>query len=644
MAVKARRYQQNPILAPNEQNHWEAQAAFNGSVVKKNGHYYKVYRAISNPQRYFGLDLELSSIGSAVSQNGLDFEKRRQLIPPEYEWEQFGCEDPRVTQVDDKYLIFYTAIADYPHTAEGIKVGVAITKDFIEVEEKHQVTHFNSKAAALFPERVDGRLAVILTVGTDKPPAKIALAFFDKLEQVWSEDYWNEWLTKLDQHTISLHRDEHDHVEIGAAPVKTKDGWVLIYSHIKNYFSPPPVFGIEAVLLNLKDPTKVIGRTKQPLLIPQEEYEIYGKVPNVVFPSGALIEDKILNIYYGAADTVSCLAQLEVDDLLREISPTRKKPVYFSKKVILERSPENPIIQPKPENDWESKFTFNPAALYENDKVHLVYRAQGPDQTSVLGHAASNDGVNFNERSSEPIYVPREPFEKKTTLGASGCEDPRITKLGNRLYMCYTAFDGHDPWHIAFTSIKTEDFLRKKWQWSTPKIISCPHRSDKNACLVSEKIRDKYVFFHRIGGCIWVDYQDKLTFNRDEWLGGKILICPNVKSWDSEKVGIAGPPHKTKEGWLLIYHGLSSQDKKYRLGAMLLDSEYPERIISKLEYPILEPEEEYETKGFRPDTVFSCGSVIVKNRLYVYYGAADQVICVASVELDKLLRAFFRTA
>ena len=643
--IKAKRYQGNPILAPHEERGWEAEAVFNGSVVKEGEKYHLVYRAISSPQRYFAQDnIELSSIGCAASNDGITFEDRKLFITPEYKWEQFGCEDPRMTKLGDKYFIFYTALSDFPHTPSGIKIGVAITKDFSQVEEKHQVTHFNSKAMALFPEKINGKIAAILTVGTDKPPARIAIAFFDEEEQIWSKEYWTKWLPSLGKNTISLQQEKKDHVEVGASPVKTKDGWLLIYCNIKNYFSPPPVFEIRAVLLDLKNPLKVLGRTTQPLLVPKQEYERFGKVPNVIFPSGALIEKGVLKIYYGAADTVLCLALLKTNDLLKEISPLRRKKSVSQdfKKVTLERHQENPILKPIPEHKWESKYVFNPTAIYENGKAHIIYRAMGEDDTSVLGYASSEDGVKITERLAEPIYLPRKDFEKKRELGYSGCEDARITKIGKKFYICYTAHDGEDPTQIALSSINVSDFLEKKWNWSEPKIISCPDRNDKNACVMSEKIKGQYVFFHRIGGCIWIDFVNNLSFEEGNWLGGKMLMFPNPKGWDSEKIGIAGPPIKTKEGWLLIYHALSKQDKKYRLGAVLLDLKSPDKIISKLDYPILEPEAEYEKNGLRPDTVFSCGSVVIKKRLFVYYGAADEVTCVASTNLDKLIKAFFQ--
>ena len=117
-----------------------------------------------------------------------------------------------------------------------------------------------------------------------------------------------------------------------------------------------------------------------------------------------------------------------------------------------------------------------------------------------------------------------------------------------------------------------------------------------------------------------------------------MLFQARKGNWDSEKVGIGPPPIKTPKGWLLIYHGISEEDKKYRLGACLLDLDDPSRIISRLDYPILEPEKDYEETGLRPGTVFSCGAVVIDQTLFVYYGAADQVVAVASANINKLLQ------
>lgn len=636
--ISIQRFIGNPVLAPNEESDWEATCTYNGCLVKDKNKFHLLYRALSAPKRYYHQDMEMSTIGYAESVDGLNFKNRRLLITPENSWEQFGCEDPRVTRLDDKYYIFYTAISNYPTDPDGIKVGLAVTPDFSEITEKHLVTHFNSKAMTLFPQKINGKLAALLSVSTDRPPVRTALAFFNQPAQIWSRDYWDNWLAKIDNYCLDLARKPGDHVEIGAPPIKTELGWLLIYSHVANYGTPAAVWGIEAVLLDLADPAKIIGRTSEPLLVPKEEYERYGKVPNIVFPSGAYLNSDELWIYYGAADTTLCQARLKLADLIEEMIFRKVNFVSLNNNFKLEKFKENPILKPIPEHDWESKYVYNPGAIYEDEQVHIFYRAQGSDDTSVIGLATSRDGLHISERLEKPIYFPREDFETKAQPGYSGCEDPRVTRLDDRLYMCYTAFNAKDPTRIALSSISLKDFLHRNWDWDKPISISSPDRDDKNGCLLSQKIDSKYAFFHRIGGCIWVDYVKDLNFKENDWLGGEILLSPRSGRWDSYKVGIAGPPHRTEAGWLLIYHGLSEVDNQYRLGALLLDLHNPKRIISVLDNPILEPDADYEHQGLRPGTVFSCGSVLIGKKLFVYYGAADQNIAVACGDISQLIQ------
>lgn len=307
--------------------------------------------------------------------------------------------------------------------------------------------------------------------------------------------------------------------------------------------------------------------------------------------------------------------------------------------IKLKRFEGNPIIQPIPEHPWEAKATFNPAAIFLDGKVHIVYRAMSEDNTSVLGYAASHDGFRIDERLTEPIYIPREDFEKKAQPGNSGCEDPRLTLIEDRLYMCYTAFDGKNSTRVALTSIGVEDFLAHRWHWERPVLISPPGIDDKNACLLSEKINDQYVIFHRFHPCIWADFVEDLDFEKGEWIKGSAWFKPRTDKWDSRKVGVAAPPIKTKQGWLLLYHGISDEDRRYRVGAMLLELENPIQLVARGGKPLLEPEMEYEKEGQVCDVVFPCGAVVIDNDLFVYYGGADKVVGVATVNLSQLIES-----
>jgi predicted GH43/DUF377 family glycosyl hydrolase len=318
--IDVTRYPNNPIISPHSEHDWEAKATFNGCAVKNEKNIYLLYRGLSHAQNYHGKNLELSTIGIAESNDGLNFNNRTQFIQPEHDWEKFGCEDPRVTKFNDKYFIFYTAISDHPPNQSSIKVAVAVSNDLKTISEKHLVTPFNAKAMVLFPRRINGKITALLTAQTDQPPANITLAQMDNVSDLWNEDFWNQWYEELELHTLRLARRPQDHVEIGAPPIKTKHGWLLIYSYINNYFDiPKRIFNIEAMLLDLKKPKQIIGRSKFPLLIPEKDYELHGIVPNIVFPSGALIKNETLNIYYGGADTHCCVASCSLKQLLKQL-------------------------------------------------------------------------------------------------------------------------------------------------------------------------------------------------------------------------------------------------------------------------------------------------------------------------------------
>lgn len=629
-----KRNQSNPILGPNPNNSWEAEAAFNGCPVKRGSMYHMLYRAVSAKHFHSeaGFQMEVSDIGQAVSKDGIHFGPGKRFILPEEPWEKYGCEDPRVTKINGKYYIFYTALSQYPFNANGIKVGLAISKDLKSVQEKHLVTPFNAKAMALFPEKIGGKMCAVLTAHTDTPPSKISIALFDKQEQIWSPDFWNKWHEEIDSHVIHLQRRPQDQVEVGAPPIKTRYGWLLIYSYIRNYFTQSEkVFSIEAALLDLKDPRKILARTHMPIMTPEEPYELNGRVSDIIFPSGALITKDKLKIYYGAADTYTCLAEANIKELINYVRS------YVSwKPTRLIRAKENPIIIPDKKHSWESKAVFNPAAFYHDGKVHIVYRAMSDDNTSVFGYATSKDGIHIDYKSLQPIYVPREPFESKLNPGGnSGCEDPRITKIGNTLYMFYTAYDGKDSPRIALTSIALKDFLEQKWDWEKPVLISPPEFDNKDACVFPEKVGGKYLIFHRMGMDVDIALVPSLNFKNNSWLEEQIWLKPRRGFWDSVRVGIAAPPIKTSKGWILLYHGVSKENI-YRVGAVLLSLKDPTQIIARTDRPILEPEMPYETNGQVPNVIFPCGCVVIKNKVFIYYGGGDSVVAVATIGIKDL--------
>lgn len=632
--------QYNPILKPDSNHYWEEFAVFNMSTVLKGKTIFGLYRAISAIDK-ITTQPQVSTIGISKSKNGINFEDRAQFIMPQEDWDIHGCEDPRVTFFEGKYYIFYTALSGYPFNKDNIKVGVAVSKDLKRVDERHLVTPFNAKAMTLFPKRVNGKIAVIFSYNTDNPPAKIAVAYLDKIDDLWDKSFWFNWLKDIDKNTLDFRRNQYDHIEIGANPIETKYGWLLIYSHIQNYFPHPDklerVFGIEALLLDMNDLSKVLGRTKGPILVPEEIYELSGYVPDIVFPTGVLINKDTLSIYYGAADTTVCLAYVNLKDLISTIYTEQSSDMSFKRGLI------NPILTPKEENSWEAKATFNPAAIYLKKNVHILYRTLSSDNTSFIGYARSIDGYSIVERLNEPIYTPREDFEmKKVPNSNSGCEDPRITQIGKNLYMCYTAFDGIGPPRVAVTSISVVDFLSHKWNWSKPEEITPPGLDDKDTCIFPSKFKDGYFVIHRVGNEICGDYLPSLNFNKEIVNKCIRIMGPRNNSWDNLKVGIASPPIETKYGWLLLYHGVSKSHSTYRVGAVLLDLKDPAIVLARGRDAIFEPEEEYEKNGVVNNVVFPCGMIVLDDLLYIYYGGADKVTGVATMKLINILNPLIR--
>ncbi len=627
----------DPFISPDIDLPWQSLAAFNPSPVLGKDSTTVLYRAAGIASLHEGIEnFELSSIGAATSTDGEHFGDHRQLITPDEEWERYGVEDPRVTLIDGVHYIFYTALSAYPFGAEGIKVAVATSKDLKTIDAKHQVTPFNAKAMTLFPERVNGKLCAILTVNSDLPPARTAIALFDKPEDIWSEAYWNKWYAELDQHTIDLTRDDTDHVEVGAAPIKTDKGWLLTYSHIQRYFTEhEKIFGIEAALLDSNDPTKLLSRTNYPFMVPEEGYEKYGRLPNIIFPSGSTLEGGKFTVYYGSTDTTCCRASMSFKALLDSMSPDGAIRQH------VKRYAKNPILGPIPEHNWEANHVLNPAAIQIEDITYILYRAVGPENTSYVGLATSHNGFDIDDRLPDPIYGPRADFESKHggPTDNSGCEDARVVRIGDELHITYTAYDSVSNPQVATSRIAVSDFLAHNWdKWSEPQVVSPPNIDDKDACIIPEPIDGKYLVLHRISGHVCADLIDDPDFKQ-----GRMDRCIQVFGarpgmWDSRKVGIAGPPIQTPQGWVLFYHGITDAGH-YCLGAVLLDPKDPTHVLGRTSQPIMTPVEPWEKDGWIANVIFPCGQVVRDGVVHLYYGGADHVVGVATLQLETLVSA-----
>lgn len=285
----------------------------------------------------------------------------------------------------------------------------------------------------------------------------------------------------------------------------------------------------------------------------------------------------------------------------------------------LQKHSSNPILIPDPQHAWEALNVFNPGVIHFNGIFHMYYRAQGLDYISHIGYAISEDGVHF-KRLDKPLISPQDEWE------ARGIEDPRITYLGEegRFIMAYTAYS-----KLGITPMFAESNNLLIWKRIGPLVKG---EDNKDHVLFPRKIGGRYVSFHRRPPSLWLAFSDDLI----HWRDFTIVMSPREGSWDSKRVGAGGVPIETELGWLLLYHAYDFEHV-YRLGACLLDLQDPSKVISRpLEF-IMEPEEHWELKGEVPHAIFSAANPVVDDIVYVYYGAADRVIGLATCSLQELL-------
>lgn len=325
--------------------------------------------------------------------------------------------------------------------------------------------------------------------------------------------------------------------------------------------------------------------------------------------------------------------------------------------LVLARIVHNPVLRPGI-HPWQAEAVFNPAALILNGRTHLVYRAVGTDGVSRLGYASSSNGLVFDERLPYPIYASDNPrnipgHSQRYDLvmypsGGSwgGCEDPRMIEIDGRIYITLNIFDGWDFIRVACISISSEDFAAKRFnKMSSPTLLSKPGQRHKNWVLFPEKINGKFAILHSISPKIEIAYCNSLDAvgttepHIESWEGARASVAARDRYWDNFVRSAGPPPLRTPHGWLLFYHANDKREAhRYKLGAMLLDLADPSRILYRSASPVLEPDQDYENDG-KPGIVYACGATLKDGMVYVYYGGADRVICVAFAPLDAFLKA-----
>jgi predicted GH43/DUF377 family glycosyl hydrolase len=335
------------------------------------------------------------------------------------------------------------------------------------------------------------------------------------------------------------------------------------------------------------------------------------------------------------------------------VTGERIKRVTRVTRLTLDKSERNPILQPT-KHPWAAEAVLNPAAAVLGGRTHLVYRAIGADGVSRLGYASSPDGILFDERISYPIYAARNPHNVAMNRrhyspmmypsGGSwgGCEDPRMVVMDGWVYVTFNMFE---QWtlRVAVIAMREEDFLKKRFQmWEGPIMLSHGRR-DKNWVLFPEKIGGQFAILHSIIG--EDETQVRIEFTDDlESLAQRRFDSPDPQripdklvAWHVHTRSAGPPPLRTDKGWLVLYHANDEdQPNQYKVGAMLLDLVDPTKILHRAATPVISPDENYENHG-KPGIVYACGAVVRNGLLFVYYGGADKVVCVATAPLDEFL-------
>ena len=326
------RFPQNPVLDATKIP-YESRQVFNAGVCKFKGKYIMVFRnevGITPTGWSHGENNVRTVLGVADSDDGIHWVPREtpwelpdQIVSSDPEFIRFY--DPRLTVIEDRcYLCF--AI----DTRHGLRGGIAVTDDFVNFEILSMSVP-DDRNMVLFPERIDGKF-----VRLERPMPVYSRATAEAFD-IWlskSPDcrYWGESKLVLGAEQVPFANSK---IGPAAPPVKTSEGWLTTFHatykdmerNLKGWETsvwPTSVWHKEymggLMLLDLKDPSKVIGMASQPLLKATEAYELDGFRGSVIFPGGMLLEDNgEVKIYYGAADTVECLATAKVDDLLRMI-------------------------------------------------------------------------------------------------------------------------------------------------------------------------------------------------------------------------------------------------------------------------------------------------------------------------------------
>ena len=256
-----------------------------------------------------------------------------------------------------------------------------------------------------------------------------------------------------------------------------------------------------------------------------------------------------------------------------------------------------------------------------------VLRYGGVEYLTTLSHlrlVASEDGIHFQEK---PGFA---PLLGQGDLETYGIEDCRVAHIDSRYYLTFTQVSAHG---VGVGLRSTDDWR----QMARHGMILPPH--NKDCALFEERIGGLYYALHRpsspdLGGnYLWIAESPDLL----HWGNHRCITHTRPDGWDSQRIGAGASPIRTPQGWLEIYHG-ANREHRYCLGALLLDLEQPWKVLARSREPIMEPIREYEQTGFFGNVVFSNGHLVEGDRITLYYGASDSVICAATLSLGQILK------
>lgn len=299
---------------------------------------------------------------------------------------------------------------------------------------------------------------------------------------------------------------------------------------------------------------------------------------------------------------------------------------------LCRRHASNPVLTAA-DFPYPVHSVFNPAATVLPDgRTLLLCRVEDHKGFSHLGKAISEDGVSNWIVSNEPaLECAPELFVEELY----GIEDARIAYLEDegRYAITYTAYGELGAGVSMALTSDFENFERLG-------LILQPH--DKDAALFPRKINGEYAMIHRPiapdGAHIWISFSKDLR----SWARPTLVMRARRGGWwDAGRIGLAGPPIEVEEGWLMMYHGVrvTVSGALYRVGLALLDKDDPTRALLRSAEWIMGPREPYELVGDVPNVVFPCGTVLEEDgdTLRIYYGAADEVVCLAMASLREML-------